>query len=79
MDCRVKPGNDGVSTESNCALAQLPRRNDQTPCAAHSANIPDSASSPSVSAAGPGCRISGDLISRSQPVRTAGIGESLPR
>ena len=34
---------------------------------------PTSASSPSVSAAGPGCRISGDLISRSQPVRTAGI------
>ena len=35
--------------------------------------IPASASSPSVSAAGPGCRISVDLISRSQPVRTAGI------
>ena len=32
-----------------------------------------SASSPSVSAAGPGCRISGDLISRSKPSRTAGI------
>ena len=31
------------------------------------------ASSPSVSAAGPGCRISDDLISRSQPSRTAEI------
>ena len=31
-----------------------------------------SASSPSVSAAGPGCRISGDLISCSSPSRTAG-------
>jgi hypothetical protein len=36
-----------------------------------------SASRPSVSAAGPGCSISGDLISRSQPVCTAGI-ESKP-
>jgi hypothetical protein len=39
----------------------------------------DSASSPSVSAAGPGCRISGDLISRSQPVRTAGIASKPAR
>ena len=35
--------------------------------------IAQSASSPSVSAAGPGCRMSGDLISRSQPFCTAGI------
>jgi len=34
--------------------------------------IPASRSSPSVSAAGPGCRIRVDLISRSQPVATAG-------
>jgi hypothetical protein len=34
--------------------------------------IPASASSPSVSAAGPGCRMSVDLTSRSQPVATAG-------
>src|SRR6185437_6439727 len=39
---------------------------------AHSPMIPASASSPSVSAAGPGCRISVDLTSRSQPVATAG-------
>jgi iron complex transport system substrate-binding protein len=39
----------------------------------HAAMMPDSASSPSVSAAGPGCRMMVDLISRSQPVRTAGI------
>src|SRR5574337_1832231 len=32
-----------------------------------------SASSPSVSAAGPGCRMIGDLISCSSPSRTAGI------
>src|ERR1700682_352934 len=31
------------------------------------------ASSPSVSAAGPGCRISGDLISTMRSLRTAGI------
>src|SRR5260370_42640788 len=31
------------------------------------------ASSPSVSAAGPGCRISADLISTMRPLRTAGI------
>src|ERR1700688_3229183 len=31
------------------------------------------ASNPSVSAAGPGCRISGDLISTMRPLRTAGI------
>src|ERR1700688_3718576 len=31
------------------------------------------ASSPSVSAAGPGCRISGDLISTMRLLRTAGI------
>src|SRR5664280_56907 len=37
--------------------------------------IPARASSPSVSAAGPGCRISVDLISRSQPVATAGTWE----
>src|SRR6185437_1431676 len=39
---------------------------------AHSAIIPASASSPSVRAAGPGWRISVDLISRNQPVATAG-------
>ena len=39
----------------------------------HSPMMATIASSPSVSAAGPGCRISGDLISRSQPSRTAGI------
>ena len=38
-----------------------------------------SASSPSVSAAGPGCRISGDLISRSQPERTAGMASKPSR
>src|SRR5258707_11545860 len=32
-----------------------------------------SASSPSVNAAGPGCRMSGDLISRRKPSRTAAI------
>ncbi len=42
-------------------------------CRAHSSMIATSASSPSVSAAGPGCKISGDLISRSQPSRTAGM------
>src|SRR3954471_13825692 len=40
---------------------------------AHSAMMPARASSPSVSAAGPGCRISGDLISRRKPSRTAGM------
>ena len=40
---------------------------------AHSATMPSSASRPSVSAAGPGCRISVDLISRRKPSRTAGI------
>ena len=39
----------------------------------HSAMMASMASSPSVSAAGPGCRISGDLISRRKPSRTAGM------
>ena len=43
------------------------------PALAHSAMMASSASRPSVSAAGPGCRISGDLISRRNPSRTAGI------
>src|SRR5262249_51377077 len=34
--------------------------------------MPASASSPSVNAAGPACRMSGDLISRRKPSRTAG-------
>src|SRR4029078_10181240 len=43
----------------------------------HAEKMPASALSPSVNAAGPGCRISGDLISRRKPSRTAGI-ESKP-
>src|SRR5205807_1103308 len=41
--------------------------------ARHSSTMRTIASSPSVSAAGPGCRISADLISRKKPARTAGI------
>src|SRR5438034_1095901 len=41
--------------------------------ARHPSTMATSASSPSVSAAGPGCRISADLISRKKPDRTAGI------
>src|SRR5262249_22482574 len=40
--------------------------------AAHSSMMATSASRPSVNAAGPGCRMSGDLISRRKPSRTAG-------
>src|SRR5262249_26883894 len=43
--------------------------------ALHSSTMPTSASSPSVSAAGPGCRIRGDLISRRKPGRTAGVSQ----
>src|SRR5712691_2692310 len=40
---------------------------------AHSPMMPASASSPPVSAAGPACKMSGDLISRRKPSRTAGM------
>ena len=40
---------------------------------AHSATMPSNAASPSVSAAGPGCKMIVDLISRRKPSRTAGI------
>ena len=39
----------------------------------HSVMMLTMASRPSVSAAGPGCKIRGDLISRSQSLRTAGM------
>ena len=46
---------------------------------AHSAMMASSASRPSVSAAGPGCRISGDLISRRKPSRPPGWRRSPAR
>ena len=47
--------------------------------AVHSAMMCSSASRPSVSAAGPGCRISVDLISRRNPSRTAGMASNPAR